>query len=219
MARKFYRRGHYVRYGRRRGGSDAALFLGAAIIGAILLLSVLSKALETFARVDFALLFAFVFALVIAVGSIGGALYIGYRQVLAYFRRKNQDIRFERYTSLSQLQKMDPQEFEEYVAWVYECRGYSAFVTPFQSDHGIDILLKRGLSRTAVQVKRYKKGNFAGEPELRDFYGSYTAEKIKNGIFVTTGHYSTAARTWAQKVNMALVDGGQLAKMAGVHAD
>jgi hypothetical protein len=92
------------------------------------------------------------------------------------------------------LSNMHPIGFEALVADLYEARGYSVTRTQATRDGGIDVIIERNGKRTAVQCKRVKGG--VGEPILRDLLGAMTAGKFDEGIVVTTGSVSGAARTW-----------------------
>lgn len=107
---------------------------------------------------------------------------------------------------------MDPNEFEHFIAGVYEKRGYTVDeVTSYVADHGIDVALRRNGKRYAIQVKQYKNKPI-GEKDLREFYGSYVSD-FDGGSFVTTSTYTKPAKEWAKGVGMLLVDGDYLVKM------
>lgn len=72
-------------------------------------------------------------------------------------------------------------------------------------------MMLRGNLQVAVQCKRYSRD--IGEPAVREFYGSFIGV-FGRGIFVTTSHFSRAAKTWAaERKDLSLVDIDHLVKL------
>lgn len=82
-----------------------------------------------------------------------------------------------------------PRLFEDVVAEVFRSCGYSARVTAYSADGGIDVVLDNGRANTiGVQVKRYR--NRILVEEIRAFGGALVLNGHTSGIFVTTSDYS-----------------------------
>jgi len=83
---------------------------------------------------------------------------------------------------------VNPRVFEETVASVFNNLGYTARVTAYSGDEGIDVVLD-GPDETVigVQVKRYK--NSIQVEQIRSFAGALFLGDYTAGIFVTTSKY------------------------------
>ena len=97
-----------------------------------------------------------------------------------------------------------------------------AFVTGKSGDGGIDGIIHQdalGLDAIYVQAKRYATGNPIGRPDIQKFVGSMTGESANKGVFVTTSHFSSEARSYVEKVQqrIVLIDGDRLADLALRH--
>jgi restriction system protein len=90
-----------------------------------------------------------------------------------------------------------PRLFEETVADVFRDHGYSAEVTAYSGDDGIDVILSRGREKIGVQVKRYK--NDIEVEQIRSLAGALVLNGLTQGLFVTTsGFQSGGDRTTDQ---------------------
>lgn len=71
-----------------------------------------------------------------------------------------------------QLQKIDPSEFEHFVASLWEESGWSTTVTQQGQDAGVDILATRSdpvSQRVVIQVKRYQNNNRVSSAEVQQY--------------------------------------------------
>ena len=108
-------------------------------------------------------------------------------------RWRKQVIEERRILAINNIRAMDSFEFEKRVGLIYEKLGYKIEMRGGQSDNGIDLILRRGACKFAVQVKRYSERNLVGEPALREFYGSFVDE-FDAGVFVTTSSFTYQAK-------------------------
>lgn len=113
---------------------------------------------------------------------------------------------------LSAMQRMEPVEFEEFVATLFRDMGYRVESTRASGDEGIDLWLRRGRRTAVVQCKRYR--GRVGQPVVRDLYGTMRHVGADEAYLVTTGHITRAARRWAQGKPIHLVDGARLVEWA-----
>lgn len=120
--------------------------------------------------------------------------------------------KFERIHRLSQVQSMDPIEFEQYVGYLYQKEGYRVAMTVTSGDEGVDLFLRRGLSTAVVQCKRY--AGTVGQPTVRDLYGAMVHTKARRAMLVTSGAISQPAETWAKGKPIDLIDGHELMSWA-----
>lgn len=132
---------------------------------------------------------------------------------VALVARRNQRRReIERAKSISQMQALVPERFEELVAKMFKQKGYDSTVTPQQGDHGIDVVLRApNGEKEVVQCKRYQ--GQVGEPVVRDFFGAMMHENAVRGYIVTTGEFTQQAKSWTRGKPIELIDGQRLTQM------
>jgi restriction system protein len=122
--------------------------------------------------------------------------------------------RFGMVKTLAEMLALEPTEFENWVAMLFQLIGYKVKNTQEVADHGIDLLVNGGHVRYGlVQCKRYR--GTVGEPVVRDLYGTLVHENADRGWLVTTGGISRQARTWANGKPIELWDGQKLVELAG----
>lgn len=90
--------------------------------------------------------------------------------------------------------------------------------TQLVGDGGIDGVVDQdalGLSRIYVQAKRYALDSSVGRPEIQGFVGALHGNQAGQGVFITTGRFSTGARAYAESVptRVVLIDGERLAAL------
>ena len=110
--------------------------------------------------------------------------------------------------ALEQLREMHPVEFEEFIATVFDRKGYRVERTPRVADEGIDLIVRKADRVGIVQCKRYK-GN-VGQPIVRDLYGVMIHNRADEAFLITTGQISLPARTWRETKPIHLIDGAKL---------
>lgn len=113
---------------------------------------------------------------------------------------------------LRRLKRMDPKDFQTFVANLVSQMGLRAELQKFSGDGGIDVkaTLETDLGKTVygIQVKRYDKP-VSVEP-LRELVGVMSDFGATNGVFVTTSHFTAPAEEYALRKNVAMIDGGKL---------
>lgn len=124
---------------------------------------------------------------------------------------------------LERLHAQPPAFFEQAVLDLLMAMGYGgtegrATRTQLSNDGGIDGIIDQdalGLSRVYVQAKRYGLDPSVRRPEIQGFVGALHGNQASQGIFITTGTYSSAARTYADSVatRVVLIDGTRLAAL------
>jgi restriction system protein len=121
--------------------------------------------------------------------------------------------RFGRVHTLAQITALQPEEFENWCALLFQLMGYSVTLTRNTGDHGIDLeLSNEHMRRGLVQCKRYR--GTVGEPTVRDLYGTMTHANAERGWLLTTGAFSRQAREWCNGKPIELWDGPTLVALA-----
>jgi hypothetical protein len=121
--------------------------------------------------------------------------------------------RFGRVQTLPQIMALEPEEFENWCALLFQLMGYRVTQIGNTGDHGIDLELgSEQVRRGLVQCKRYR--GTVGEPAVRDLYGTMTHENVDRGWLLTTGAFSRQAREWCNGKPIELWDGLTLVSLA-----
>lgn len=103
---------------------------------------------------------------------------------------------------LTRLHAGEPVFFEQAVLDLIMAMGYggaegTATRTQLSNDGGIDGIVDQdalGLSRIYVQAKRYALDASVGRPEIQAFVGALHGNQANQGVFITTGRFSSGAR-------------------------
>lgn len=112
---------------------------------------------------------------------------------------------------LTRITEMSPRQFEEFILYMFEDRGYALQLTKHTGDEGIDIYGTSPQGEpVAFQCKRYKHS--IGQPIVRDFFGAMIHSNAKRGFIVTTSYFTESARSWAQGKSIEFIDGGDLSQ-------
>lgn len=124
---------------------------------------------------------------------------------------------------LQRLLGKDPAFFEQAVVDLIVAMGYggadtNAVRTQLSNDGGIDGIIDQdvlGLSSVYVQAKRYALDHAVGRPDIQGFVGAIHGQRSSQGVFITTGRFSPAARSYAASIQdrVVLIDGIRLAAL------
>jgi restriction system protein len=122
------------------------------------------------------------------------------------FRRRLVDS----HSSLESLRQMSWKQFELLVADAYRRQGYEVeFSMGTGPDGGVDLTLRRDGRVSLVQCKRWKTYS-VGAPVIREMFGVLTAERADEAIIVTTGEFTSEARSFAEGKPIRLLNGQDL---------
>ncbi|UTG85132.1 restriction endonuclease [Bacillus paranthracis] len=121
-------------------------------------------------------------------------------------------LRIKRTATRSNLEVMDPREFEYFVADIFRSLGYKVQVTSGSNDGGKDIILYKGNEMKFVEVKRYTKSSI-GRPFIQKLHSAIVDADAVGGYFVTLSHFNKNARQYAANKNIELIDGDSLINM------
>jgi restriction system protein len=112
---------------------------------------------------------------------------------------------------------MDPYEFEELVAELWELQGYETTVRKGSGDRGIDVeAIKKTPfeQKLLIQAKRYTEGNKIGSEEVRNYATLYQqVSDADTVVIVTTSEYTTEAERLARDLNVKIIDSNSLIDM------
>ena len=129
---------------------------------------------------------------------------------------------------LEKVKAESPTFFERLVVQLLVAMGYggnranAGQVTQLSADNGIDGIINEdplGLDTIYLQAKRWQDP--VGEGPVRDFIGALVIRGVKKGVFLTTSHFTPAARAAVQAnksdQKIVLIDGARLAALMIEH--
>lgn len=95
------------------------------------------------------------------------------------------------------LFQLEPREFEEFAAEMFEQQGFEVTLTQRTRDGGKDLYLAQsnllGSFRYAVECKRYSSKHPVRVGVIRSLQGIVSREKLTAGIVLTTSHFTRDA--------------------------
>lgn len=112
-------------------------------------------------------------------------------------------------------------EFEEFVAHLLECMGYTARVTPRSGDGGVDIIAHKdalGFEPPIIKVQCKRITAVTGEADVNQLLG--TLGEGEYGLFVSVSSFSRSAVLLGRnRAKLRLIDGEQLVELILDHYD
>lgn len=142
----------------------------------------------------------------LTLGIAFGAIYISGESFSGIFRKRIN------VSSLEELRRLDPYEFEKVVGDYYRDCGYTVQQTKRTGDGGKDLIMYKGGQIYFVEVKRYGKSHPVDRPLIQKLVGACHPNNAK-GIFVTTSRFTQGAINEANRSGIQLIDGDQFIKM------
>lgn len=101
------------------------------------------------------------------------------------------------------LGQIDPREFENFVADLFEQQGFKVEVTKKTRDGGKDIIAVRSEMninvKYIIECKRYAQNNKVGVELVRQLYGVQQAESVNKSVLVTTSSFTKGAIDFANQ--------------------
>lgn len=118
---------------------------------------------------------------------------------------------------LQQLRSLHPDDFEAFVAEIWEHDGYNTTVKGGSGDRGIDVVAERDnlvSERLLIQAKRYAESNTVGSPEVQQYASLVHQQDAANAaVIVTTSSFTTQAAELAEQHGLNLIDGDRLVEI------
>ena len=126
---------------------------------------------------------------------------------------------------LQNIMECSPAFFERLVVRLLLAMGYgdgsneAGMVVGQSGDGGIDGIInedKLGFSQVYIQAKRWEDSHTVGSPEIQAFVGALIGKGAQKGLFITTSHFSKAAKQYVSDQKAArviLIDGEELTRL------
>lgn len=115
---------------------------------------------------------------------------------------------------LKSLLELSPEDFESFIAKVWEKRGWETAITSRNNDKGIDIVAtKSGVykEKALIQAKRYQPANKIGRPDIQQYDTLRRQEPDTDiVIIVTTSGFTQEALELANQLNLKTINGRSL---------
>lgn len=101
------------------------------------------------------------------------------------------------------MYSVTPREFEKIVERVFNDSGFETVLTPVTRDGGKDIIATKYVMGKPVvfyiECKRYGREQKVGVAAVQRLYGVQTDDKINKAVLVTTSHFTSVARRFAER--------------------
>ncbi|WP_150269649.1 restriction endonuclease [Paenibacillus tepidiphilus] len=112
------------------------------------------------------------------------------------------------------IDKLDPWQMQDLVGGLLSAMGYQVKVSPKGPDGGVDILAHRdafGFEKPIIKVQVKHRNSASNGAEIQQLLG--TTPMDASSIFVSTGGYTSSARTVAQQNGVKLLDLSELVQL------
>lgn len=112
--------------------------------------------------------------------------------------------------SVNHLDLLSGREFEKFLGWFFEQLGFKTLVTKSTGDHGVDVIIEEGKTKTVIQAKRYQPTSSVGAGAVRDAYAGIKNYDCHKAVAITTSFFTKQAKVEAQKLGVELWDRNRL---------
>ena len=111
--------------------------------------------------------------------------------------------------TMKQVDKLNPNLFEAYIAALYYKQGFQVYLTPYSNDKGADVVAINQDDCFLIQAKQCKSN--IGIEAIQEIYGSknYYESKFKENfklVVITNSDFSPAAMTLSNANNVFLIN-------------
>lgn len=113
------------------------------------------------------------------------------------------------------IDDLDPDAFEDYVARLWERRGWETAVTTGTRDRGVDVRARRDWPYTeteAIQAKKYSNTTLRSH-EVQQYAALRKQEDVDKVVIVSAGDVTDPARDRADELGVKIVDRDRLTEM------
>lgn len=141
----------------------------------------------------------------ICFGMIGFIFYDVFRDdIKKHKTKKNQ----QKGRTISLTDHMSGIEFEDYLCFIFQKRGYDVNTTPKSKDYGADLILMKNGETTVVQAKRYK--DKVGVRAIQEVNASIPYYNANKAMVITNSYFTSNAKSLAIANQIQLIDRDKL---------
>ena len=117
-----------------------------------------------------------------------------------------------RHLSISKIDTLSGQEFEEFIADYFCYLGFKTVLTPPSGDNGIDIIASKGSISIGIQAKLYYNHN-VGNKAVQEVFSGKNYYKLTHAIVITNWTFSKPALTLANSLNVLTIGRQELTNL------
>lgn len=150
---------------------------------------------------------AYYFSRSISLALISGAVLVALGMVWIFSAGSKRLDRLKR-SGMSDIDRMEGRQFEEYLGQLFQYLGYQVEVTPSTRDYGADIILRKDGVTTVVQAKRYSTA--VGLEAVQQAYTSINYYGAHNAWAVTNHYFTDPAKNLARANQVRLIEREEL---------
>ena len=110
--------------------------------------------------------------------------------------------------SLYRVDRMNGDEFENFVKEIYEILGYTVTKTKRSGDQGIDLIVKKLFKKTGIQLKRYSSA--VGNSAVQEAVAGKKYYKLDKVCVLTNQTFTKSAVALAKSNGVTLLDRNDL---------
>lgn len=110
--------------------------------------------------------------------------------------------------SLYRVDRMNGDEFENFVKEIYEILGYTVTKTKRTGDQGIDLIVKKLFKKTGIQLKRYSSA--VGNSAVQEAVAGKKYYKLDKVCVLTNQTFTKSAVALAKSNGVTLLDRNDL---------
>ncbi|BDH59991.1 restriction endonuclease [Lysinibacillus sp. PLM2] len=161
--------------------------------------------------------------MIILIGSVGwyytktieGTIItiIGFSFLLLVFKlwRGTSNNRRLKRAGIREIDEMSGEEFEQFLGFLFEKRGFKVSYTKASGDYGADLILTDRDEVIAVQAKRYS--GTVGVKAVQEISGALKMYEATQGWVVTNSYFTKQAEKLAESNEVYLIDRDELIDM------
>ena len=102
-----------------------------------------------------------------------------------------------KYNIPTRFANMNPHHFKELICELFNDSGYQVKTAKSMDDFGANILLTKDNLETAVQIKKYKRGNLVDVEEINEVLGRRESYEFDKVLIITTSDFTEPAKKLA----------------------
>lgn len=126
-------------------------------------------------------------------------LYKAAKRIKDYFHYKSIGMNSLKFTK--SILKMNPRQFEIFIAELFKSNGYKTKLTKESNDGGKDVVAYKDKDKIYIECKRWSIDNPCGRVLLQKLIGASVGDNANKAIFITTSKYNDNAIEYAKKVS------------------
>lgn len=122
--------------------------------------------------------------------------------------RKTSGYRRLRRAGIKEIDAMTGEEFEQYLGYLFQKRGFKVSITKTSGDYGADLILEDREDVIAVQAKRYS--GTVGVKAVQEIIGALKMYEATEAWVVTNSYFTKQAQILAETNDVYLIDRDEL---------